>query len=79
MQIIYFDFDNSKLSAVSKNTLFNFLDKNKNKLSRYIIFGHTYTKGSSKYNIDLSIKRAESVKQALLDHGITPDDISVLG
>ena len=79
MQIIYFDFDNSKLSAVSKNTLFNFLDKNKNKLSRYIIFGHTDTKGSSKYNMDLSIKRAESLKQALLDHGITPNDISILG
>ena len=79
MQIIYFDFDNSKLSAVSKNTLFNFLDKNKKKLSRYIIFGHTDTKGSSKYNMDLSIKRAESVKQALLDHGISPDDISILG
>ena len=79
MQIIYFDFDNSKLSAVSKNTLFNFLNKNKKKLSRYIIFGHTDTKGSSKYNMGLSIKRAESVKQALLDHGITPDDISILG
>ena len=79
MQIIYFDFDNSKLSAVSKNTLFNFLDKNKKKLSTYIIFGHTDTKGSSKYNMKLSIKRAESVKKALLDYGITPDDISILG
>ena len=79
MQIIYFDFDNSKLSAVSKNTLSNFLDKNKKKLSRYIIFGHTDTKGSSKYNMKLSIKRAESVKKALLDYGITPDDISILG
>ena len=45
MQIIYFDFDNSKLSQVSKNILFDFLDKNKKKLSRYIIFGHTDTKG----------------------------------
>ena len=79
MQIIYFDFDNSKLSEVSKNTLFDFLDKNKKKLSRYIIFGHTDTKGSSKYNMNLSIKRAESVKEALLDQGIAPDDISILG
>ena len=79
MQIIYFDFDNSRLSEVSKNTLFNFLDKNKNQLSRYIIFGHTDTKGTNKYNIELSIKRAESVKQALLDHGIIPDAISILG
>ena len=79
MQIIYFDFDNSKLSQVSKNTLFDFLDKNKKKLSRYIIFGHTDTKGSSKYNMNLSIQRAESVKEVLLDHGINPDDISILG
>ena len=79
MQIIYFDFDNSKLSEVSKNTLFNFLNKNKKKLSRYIIFGHTDTKGSSKYNMNLSIKRADSVKEALLDQGIAPDDISILG
>ena len=79
MQIIYFDFDNSKLSEVSKNTLSNFLDKNKKKLSRYIILGHTDTKGSSKYNMNLSIERAESVKEVLLDQGITPDDISILG
>ena len=79
MQIIYFDFDNSRLSEVSKNTLFNFLDKNKNQLSRYIIFGHTDTKGANKYNMELSIKRAESVKQALLDHGIISDAISILG
>jgi OOP family OmpA-OmpF porin len=79
MQIIYFDFDNSKLSEVSKNTLFDFLDKNKKKLSRYIIFGHTDTKGHDKYNMDLSIKRAGSVKQALLDLGIASEDISILG
>ena len=79
MQIIYFDFDNSRLSEVSKNTLFNFLDKNKNQLSRYIIFGHTDTKGANKYNMELSIKRAKSVKQALLDHGIISEAISILG
>ena len=78
MQIIYFDFDNSRLSEVSKNTLFDFLDKNKNQLSKYIIFGHTDTKGANKYNMELSIKRAKSVKQALLDHGIIPDAISIL-
>ena len=79
MQIIYFDFDNSRLSEVSKNTLFNFLDKNKQKLSKYIIFGHTDTKGTSKYNMSLSIKRAESVKQALLQKGISNENISILG
>ena len=67
------------MSQVSKNTLFDFLDKNKKKLSRYIIFCHTDTKGSSKYNMNLSIQRAESIKEVLLNHGIIPDDISILG
>ena len=79
MQIIYFDFDNSKLSEVSKNTLFDFLEKNKKQLSRYIIFGHTDTKGAYKYNMDLSIKRAKSVKQTLISQGIASDVISILG
>ncbi len=79
IQIIYFDFDNSTLSEVSKKTLFDFLDRNKNKLSRYIIFGHTDTKGSNRYNMALSIKRAESVKQVLINQGIAADNISILG
>ena len=79
MQIIYFDFDNSELSQVSKNTLIDFLDKNKKELSRYIIFGHTDTKGTRKYNFNLSIKRAEAVKEILLNQGIAAKEVSVLG
>ena len=79
MQIIYFDFDNSKLSDVSKNTLINFLRKNKNDISRFIIFGHTDTKGTKNYNLTLSLKRAEAVKQILLGEGISENKVSVLG
>ncbi len=79
MQIIYFDFDNSKLSQVSQRTLIDFLNKNKTELSKYIIFGHTDTKGTSKYNFNLSIKRAESVKEILLNQGIIADNVSILG
>ena len=79
MQIIYFDFDNSKLSEVSKSVLLNFLDKNKNSLSRYIILGHTDTMGSETYNISLSIKRAEAVKDILLKEGIKEKTITILG
>ena len=64
---------------MSKNILIEFLNKNKNELSRYIIFGHTDTKGTNKYNMDLSIKRAESVKKLLLSLGILSDDISIIG
>jgi len=79
MQIIYFDFDDSTLSQVSKNTLINFLNKNKNRLSRYIIFGHTDTKGAYDYNLNLSLKRAQAVKEILLNQGIFEKNVSVLG
>ena len=79
MQIIYFDFDNFILSEVSKKTLTNFLDKNKNDLSRYIIFGHTDTKGTKTYNLNLSFKRAEAVRAILLNEGISEKNVSILG
>ena len=79
MQIIYFDFDDSKLSEISKNVLINFLDKNKNNLSRYIILGHTDTKGSKSYNLNLSLKRAEVVREILLIEGIKEKNVSILG
>jgi len=79
MQIIYFDFDDSTLSQVSKNTLINFLNKNKKDLSKYIILGHTDTKGTYDYNLNLSLKRAEVVKEILLNQGIYEKNVSVLG
>ena len=79
MQLIYFDFDDFKLSEISLNTLKNFINKNKKDLSNYIVFGHTDTKGSSEYNLKLSLKRAEAVKQILLNIGIDEKNISILG
>ena len=79
MQLIYFDFDDFKLSEISLNTLKNFINKNKKDLSNYIVFGHTDTKGSSEYNLKLSLKRAEAVKQILLNIGIDEKNVSILG
>ena len=79
MQIIYFDFDDFSLSEVSKITLTNFINKNKIDLSRYIIIGHTDTKGRSNYNLKLSLQRAEAIKNILVNIGISDKNISVLG
>ncbi len=79
MQIIYFDFDDFSLSEVSKITLTNFINKNKIDLSRYIIIGHTDTKGRSNYNLKLSLQRAEAIKNILVTIGISEKNISVLG
>ena len=79
MQIIYFDFDEFNLSKISFKTLKTFINKNKKDLSNYIVFGHTDTKGSDEYNLRLSIKRAEAIKQILISLGIDENKISVLG
>ena len=79
MQIIYFDFDQFNLSDVSKNKVKLFLEKNRSKINEYLLVGHTDTKGSKNYNMSLSIKRAEVVKEVLLEYGIDKNSIKILG
>ena len=79
MQIIYFDFDEYILSEVSLNTLKTFLDKYQNQISNYVIVGHTDTKGTNKYNLKLSLKRAETIKTIFIQKGIEEKNINILG
>ena len=79
MQIIYFDFDEYNLSEVSLNTLKTFLDKYQNQISNYVIVGHTDTKGTNKYNLKLSLKRAKTIKTIFLQEGIEEKNINILG
>lgn len=43
------------------------------------IFGHTDNTGTEKYNLDLSLKRASSIKDELVKNGISSDNIVVVG
>ena len=79
MQIIYFDFDKFKLSTVSENKIKLFIKKNGSEINEYIIVGHTDTKGSKDYNLNLSVKRAEVVKKLLIKNNIDVSKIKVLG
>ena len=79
MQIIYFDFDKFNLSNVSKNKIKSFIIKNGSQINEYLVIGHTDTKGSKNYNLSLSIKRAEVVKEILIDYGIKSSSIKTLG
>tara|TARA_Y100001970_G_scaffold191696_1_gene233022 strand:+ start:4061 stop:4963 length:903 start_codon:yes stop_codon:yes gene_type:complete len=79
IQIIYFDFDNFELSEVSINTLTEFVEKNKINISKFIVVGHTDTRGTNKYNLELSLKRANKIKEILIKIGIKEKDISVIG
>ena len=79
MQIIYFDFDQFNLSEVSKDKIKKFLKNYGNVIDKYLIVGHTDTKGTNKYNLSLSIKRAEVVKEILINYGIKQSSIKILG
>ncbi len=79
LQIIYFDFDKFNLSNVSKNKIKLFIEKNKSEINEYLVLGHTDTKGSKEYNILLSIKRAEVVKELLKEYGVNKNRIKILG
>ena len=79
MHIIYFDFDKSNLSEISKNKIQIFLDKVRDKIKNYIIVGHTDTKGTKEYNLNLSQKRALAIKDILIEMGIKKENLRVLG
>ena len=79
LQIIYFDFDQSKLSDVSIEEIKNFINTNKKTIKKFIVIGHTDTMGTKKYNKVLSLERAEAVQKVLTELGIEKNNIHILG
>ena len=79
IQIIYFDFDKFNLSEVSMDKIKLFLDTYGNEITKYLVVGHTDTKGTKNYNLSLSIKRAEVVREILINHGINQNNIKIYG
>jgi len=79
LQIIYFDFDISKLSDVSIEEIKNFIKTNIKTIKKFIVVGHTDTMGTKKYNKVLSLERAEAVQKVLTELGIEKNNIHILG
>tara|TARA_B110000495_G_C22968690_1_gene568353 strand:+ start:242 stop:1156 length:915 start_codon:yes stop_codon:yes gene_type:complete len=78
-QIVYFDFNESKLTTINKAEITNFILLDKNLIKKYIVIGHTDTKGNKKYNYNLSLDRAEQVKKFLVLLNIKKENITILG
>ncbi len=77
---IYFDFDSAKLRADSEegvSAVYKFLVLNPDK--NILLEGHTDDIGNEDYNLKLSEKRAESVKNALINKGIAAERIKTKG
>ncbi|TPP05961.1 OmpA family protein [Rhizobium glycinendophyticum] len=77
---ILFDFDEAKIRPDSQPTLDEigkFLSANRK--IKVIVSGHTDWKGSFDYNVDLSMRRAQAVVQALTSMGIEPSRLRAFG
>lgn len=72
-----FDFDQSKLVPQGQATLAK-LVRNIDKNDRLIITGHTDDVGTEAYNLELSDRRANAVRDFLIAKGIAPDQIETL-
>ncbi|MDL2222967.1 OmpA family protein [Bacteroidales bacterium OttesenSCG-928-M11] len=77
---IFYDFDKATLRPESKNaldTLIMMLEDNPNITIE--LSAHTDRKGTEEYNINLSQRRAQSVVDYLIRHGIETDRLTAVG
>lgn len=76
----YFDYNKGKAQADSNPTMQNLADCMKDGPlagKSIILVGHTDPRGSDAFNDRLGAKRAQDVKNYLVDHGIVADRIAV--
>jgi outer membrane protein OmpA-like peptidoglycan-associated protein len=78
--MVFFDWDRSNLSDQALNTIQQAADAYKTKGSaRITATGHTDKSGPDAYNMALSLRRANTVKDALVREGVPATAISVIG
>jgi OOP family OmpA-OmpF porin len=78
--MVFFDWDRSNLSAQALGTIKQAADAYKSKgNARITATGHTDTSGPEAYNMALSLRRANTVKDALVQNGVPATAIAVVG
>ncbi|HEX9328379.1 MAG TPA: OmpA family protein, partial [Reyranella sp.] len=78
--MVFFDWDRSNLSQQALATIKQAADAFKAKgNARITATGHTDTSGPEAYNMALSLRRANAVKDALVREGVPAQAISVIG
>jgi len=77
---VNFAYYSAKIDEASYDTIKRFADfLKKNKQYRVHIIGHTSSRGDANLNKRLSQRRADAVKKALVEFGISPDIITTEG
>jgi len=78
--LVFFDFDRSNITADAQKVITEAATAAKaGNVSRIQLTGHTDRSGSDQYNMALSLRRGEAVKQALIRQGIPAASIAVIG
>jgi outer membrane protein OmpA-like peptidoglycan-associated protein len=78
--MVFFDWDRSNLSAQALATIKQAADAFRAKgNARITATGHTDTSGPESYNMALSLRRANAVKDALVQNGVPAQAITVIG
>jgi len=78
--MVFFDWDRSNLSQQALNTIRQAADQFKaTGKARITAAGHTDTSGPESYNMALSLRRANAVKDGLVRDGVPAAAISVVG
>jgi len=78
--MVFFDWDRSNLSQQALNTIKQAAGAFKSKgNARITATGHTDTSGPEAYNMALSLRRANAVKDALVREGVPAQAITVIG
>jgi outer membrane protein OmpA-like peptidoglycan-associated protein len=78
--MVFFDWDRSNLSQQALNTIKQAANAFKTKgNARITATGHTDTSGPENYNMALSLRRANAVKDALVRDGVPATAIAVIG
>ena len=78
--VVFFDWDRANLSAQALNTIKEAAAAFKTRgNARVTATGHTDTSGTEAYNMGLSLRRANAVKEALMGEGVAASAITVIG
>ncbi|MGB0897490.1 MAG: OmpA family protein [Flavobacteriaceae bacterium] len=76
---VYFDTAIFKLNEKEQTKVEQFITKlGSDQIKEILLYGYTDDRGSDKYNMNLSIKRAMNVKQHLLNLGVDPNVFKVV-